>query len=737
MQSNPKMNRDFELASQYVCYTDSSIFLTGKAGTGKTTFLKHIAATCTKKMAIVAPTGVAAINAGGTTIHSFFQLPFGSYISDYRTEWGGGAMEINNKNSLLKNLKLNQVKRQAIQEIELLIIDEVSMLRADLLDAIDTVMRYVRNKEHLPFGGVQILFIGDLYQLPPVVNREEWQVLSAYYASPFFFDATVLRNYPILNIELKKVYRQQDEQFIGLLNAIRNNNITTKQLEALNNLYQPFYESNGFITLTSHNAKADAINKNELELLSGKTFSYEAKLTGEFNEKNVPVDKNIILKEGAQVMFVKNDKGDNRRYYNGKIGKIAQLLPDKIIVTIDNSQDIELELETWKNIQYKYNHTKDEIEEEELGSFSQFPIRLAWAITIHKSQGLTFEKAIIDAGASFAAGQVYVALSRLKSIQGLVLATKIGPEQIMTDERIVAYVNQFSDVTANEKALLFAQQQYAQNKLQESFDFSSIAEGLKKYYQSLEQSAIPEKAPAVQLWFDTVEQWNNLHEVAGKFQAALVQHFSKYKVDYTFIAERCKAAHQYFDSRIDQLIQQLQQHINNYSVKPRTKKYISNSKIELLNIIRKKQEINDIVIVSNALSNKEDLGTALNQIASEKNMLEKNLLPESTINTKKEVGNSKFTTLELHQQGHSIESIAHIRSMAVSTIEGHLIHFISTGEVDITKLVSNEKLSLILQLIKATNSTTASSLKEQLGESFSYGEIRAAIAYHSKLLAEG
>ena len=434
-QAFDTQNDIFAKAVAFVNQTQQPIFLTGKAGTGKTTFLKFIRENSYKKMAITAPTGVAAMNAGGTTLHALFWLPFGVFIEDYPLQWGESDQFIYNKHRLFSTIKLTKNRRAILQELELLVIDEVSMVRADTLDAIDVILKSVR-RDMRPFGGVQVLFIGDLYQLPPVVQDREWQVLRDYYSSVFFFDAKVFKQQPPVLIELQKIYRQQDSAFINILNKIRNNETTNSDLDELNTHYKPDFiapEGEQYITLTSHNRLADQINQEKLESLETKLHQIKSIIKDEFQNGLFPAEETLSLRVGAQVMFIKNDVGDERRYFNGKIGTVKdiQVEKHKIIVSFPNGEeDVEVKRETWENIRYSYNKGDDKIEEEVLGTFSQFPLRLAWAITIHKSQGLTFEKAIIDAGTSFAAGQVYVALSRLTGLEGLVLRSRVPSVRI-------------------------------------------------------------------------------------------------------------------------------------------------------------------------------------------------------------------------------------------------------------------------------------------------------------------
>src|SRR5690554_3692308 len=492
-------NKAFLQAASFVNHTDKSIFLTGNAGTGKTTFLKYISQNCPKKKAIVAPTGVAAINAGGSTIHSLFWLPFGTYIADYEMAWDAQEGGIYNKKRLLGNLRYRKERRTLIQELELLIIDEVSMLRADMLDAIDTILKSVR-RDARPFGGLQVLFIGDLYQLPPVVKHHEWTIMQNYYNSPFFFDAHVIKEAQPVQLELKTIYRQNDPTFINLLNSIRKNCCTKDQLSNLNSYYNPDFipsKEKPYITLCSHNIQADKINKERLGKLSSDSVFLKAAVDGNFSEASYPAEASLELKEGAQVMFIKNDKGEERRYYNGKIGVVKKVSKNEVIVRLpEGGPDIEVEREKWENIQYKFDQEKDKINEETLGTFSQFPLRLAWAVTIHKSQGLTFDRAIIDAGSSFAAGQVYVALSRVRTLKGLVLKSEIKPTNIFTNYD----VKSFSELIVKEseiKAVLErAQEKYLMNTLLNTFLWNKITERIKTFRDETDSKSIANKDQA-------------------------------------------------------------------------------------------------------------------------------------------------------------------------------------------------------------------------------------------------
>ena len=393
---------------RFINQTQRSVFLTGKAGTGKTTLLREIIATTHKNTVVVAPTGIAALNAGGVTIHSMFQLPFGGFIPDNSAPDFSESAKFETRATLRRHFKMSGLKKSVIRNMELLIIDEVSMLRADLLDAMDFMMQTVRKKNN-PFGGVQVLFIGDLLQLPPVIRDDEWRILKNYYQGKFFFHSQVAQQNPPLYIELDKIFRQTDDAFISVLNNLRNNKISNEDIAALNQYVQPNFDlkaNKGYITLTTHNTKADAMNTDALDSLEGKEWLYSPEIIGDFPDKIYPVEAQLRLKEGAQIMFVKNDLSFDKKYFNGKMGIIKSLSAKEILVHFsEENKTIEVEKYEWQNIRYKVNNTTKEIEEEVLGTFVHYPIKLAWAITIHKSQGLTFDKAALDVSQVFLPGQ--------------------------------------------------------------------------------------------------------------------------------------------------------------------------------------------------------------------------------------------------------------------------------------------------------------------------------------------
>ena len=744
MNSN---NKIFELAASFVRQTNRHVFLTGKAGTGKTTFLKYIQQHCGKKMAVVAPTGVAAINAGGVTIHSFFQLPLGTFIFNYRPDWGESESQIFNKNQLLGKLRLQQDKRILLKELELLVIDEVSMVRADVLDAIDTVLRSVRRCQHLPFGGVQVLFIGDLFQLPPVVRQQEQFLLNQVYKSPFFFDAMVIGDCDLVYVELKKIYRQHDDVFINILNNIRNCNVQQEDMELLHRHYKPNFNSSPsdeLITLTSHNYQADTINKQELEKLSSKTFLIEAEIEKDFPENAYPAEKTLRLKEGAQIMFIRNDKNEIRRYYNGKIGTVERISQDgkEIFVRFkDEPELLTLEKETWKNIRYKYNPEDDNINEETLGTFTQYPIRLAWAVTIHKSQGLTFDKAIVDAGRSFAPGQVYVALSRLRSLEGLILRSRIGYDAIKTDARVLDFSKNEMNDGLLEQLLLQSQKKFLVDSLLQVFNMEKVDDYINTHIQNTRFNALPEGTEAEQFINQLASTIFSLQETAQKFQTQLQRHLQQNYEEVQQFHDRVKAAATWFDKNINELlIQPLQEHLSRMRVKQRTKQYVKATTALLHTIKYQNARIKQAAVVTEAWANHADWQQLMDGITimnAPKIPADDSLaIKGDDITSTSTKGMTKHISFEMFQEGKSIETIAAERGLTMGTIVGHLLDWVEKGEIDIHVFVKEEKLPVILEVIQQNIEATSSQIKSLLGEDYSYPEIKATLSYWRFLVSK-
>lgn len=519
-------NEMFRIAVELVTQSSRNIFLTGKAGTGKTTFLRHIRENCAKQIAVVAPTGVAAINAGGVTIHSFFQLPLNAFVPEQVHGMDDIAV---NPHTLISRQRMNSEKIKVLQNLELLVIDEVSMVRADTMDAIDTVLRHARHRPADSFGGVQVLFIGDMFQLSPVVREDTWSTLSRFYSSPYFFDSRVIQEVSPVYIEFNKIYRQSEERFINVLNQVRNNELDEEGATILNERFIPGFRrsrEDGYIVLTTHNETVKEVNSRELAQSPGELFAFEAEIDNDFPENSYPGEEILYLKKGAQVMFIKNDPDKNKRYFNGKIGIVTRFEKDKIFVKCpEDSEEIEVKREKWQNIRYNINKANRQLEEEVLGSFSQFPLRLAWAITIHKSQGLTFEKAIIDAGKAFAPGQVYVALSRCTSLDGLVLQSRVNPQSLMNDPRIVEFSRSSFSSHRLQQELIMARRNYQESQLHAAFDFrielNSLRE-LGRYLRENDKSFISGSESYVQRLSEKLSQ---LQETALKFQAWLTGQF--------------------------------------------------------------------------------------------------------------------------------------------------------------------------------------------------------------------
>ncbi len=748
-----------QLASQYINATAHPVFLTGRAGTGKTTFLKEIVEQTHKKTIVAAPTGIAAINAGGITLHSLFQLPFGSFLpSENISGRLPVSSELNTPRSLIRSRKFSDAKRKLLREVELLIIDEVSMLRADLLDAIDTVLRHIRRKHYEPFGGLQVLFIGDLLQLPPVIKNDEWELLKDHYPSLFFFHAKVLQKQPPLYIELDHIYRQSDPHFINLLNGLRDNSITTQQRQMLNERVNRSFSpasTEGYVFLTTHNYKADQINQKALRKLSNQSFTFEAKITGNFPDNLFPLDHTLELKQGAQVMFIKNDHSGERKFFNGKIGVIDKLSNKNITVRFnDDSPSVELERHTWENKKFKLNAETNEIAEELIGTFSHFPIKLAWAITVHKSQGLTFEKAVIDVANAFAPGQIYVALSRLTGLDGLILSEPIPAYLPPQEKCLQEFSDRRSDVESLTNQLESASLKYVQQQLIKAFDFYDLNDTLLKHTQTYDKEVGRSQKQSFKQWAVTLNSdFTTTRNVADRFISQLKT--SLRTNDLSHIHKRVNAAIGYFAPPLKSFSKRIFDHILSLNELTGVKKYIRElrelegafyAKLQMLHKMEAlvKAMIENKVLTRSNIKNRK-LEEERDQMISEevKKIMDKDKnskAPTATKTKKKAIYDkhpgdtpgektpSAIISGQLYKEGIGIEEIALARSLAISTIESHLAKCVEHDFIDVGKLVDAKKQKQVLEAAKAAGTRRLGEIMALLGDEFSYLDIKATLA---------
>ena len=706
-----QVNRELNLAWEIVEETGANLFLTGRAGTGKTTFLKRLREETGKRLVVLAPTGVAAINASGTTLHSFFQLPFAPFVP------GKGFLS-----SDKKFLNMSRLKKRLIASLSLLVIDEISMVRPDTLDAIDSILRRLRHS-HAPFGGVQLLLIGDIRQLPPVVKDEEWQQLSQYYPTPYFFESHALKRAGFLAVELTTVYRQSDKVFLDILNSIRDGKADHHTLSVLNSRLNPGFDPadrEGYIRLTTHNRNAASINENRLSAIDSPEFSFHAEVEGEFPESAFPAEKVLRLKKGAQVMFIKNDTGTNRRFYNGMIGMVTELSDKKICVCPHHGgETIEVERMEWENTRFLVDASDGKVAQETIGVFLQYPLQLAWAITIHKSQGLTFDRAIIDAMHSFAPGQTYVALSRCRSLEGLVLESPVPPSAVITDHTVNDFVDFYENNAPGAESIERLKNDYAFMLLSELFDFEAI----KRSYEAFLRYALeylvppfPRLEPKLLAWKKEIDE--NLLSVAIRFlQSYHTQSITdELAAPESHLKDRIKKGCAYFLNillDLESFLSSMPRDIDNMGYAQR----LNNTFSELTDIIKTKTGLlSRLSKTSFSIQNFIE-AKALSTLELEEGGKIQPPRPKKKDNPKpqkekKPKGYSTFETLRLFKEGKSISRIAEERELKPGTIEGHLAELINLGRLSLDEVADDSTLSEVRNIVSKNPGATLSRLLE-------------------------
>ena len=657
----------YELAYEYVQHTNRCIFLTGKAGTGKTTFLRRLKQECPKQMTVVAPTGVAAINAEGVTIHSLFQLPPQLFLPTPEA-----------RKQLFSEMQMRAQKQRVLRNLELLVIDEVSMVRSDLLDTIDAVLRHIKHQPNHPFGGVQVLVIGDLFQLSPVAREEEWRVLQDYYRGPYFFQAHVFQQLNPVYIELDHVFRQSNIDFVEILNQVRNNTLTSQSLQMLNTRYLPEFKADEqneyYIVLSTHNRKVDAINQREMDALGGKVYCYSATIKDTFPESMFPMDETLTLKLGARVMFTKNDSSSEKRYYNGKLGVVSHLTDKTITVTCEGEEPIDVHRETWENIRYTSDAGSEAVQPEVIGTFSHYPLRLAWAITIHKAQGLTFDRVVIDAADAFAAGQVYVALSRCRSLDGIVLLTPIPSHALTNAREVLEFTNQQQEIDTIRLQLPLAQREYLTILLCALYDFREL---MGRCYALAQMS---KKMNSVQNASDDyfpniIALLEELQGVGERFQQQVRQ--IVYLGDMERLQERLKASIPYFAPRLHEVLKT----ISNCPLRSNDKSDASTLKQALIDVYAAiartaylQAQVSRVPTVEGYLKARDSF------------RLQEPNITIYTAQRKLRSTGTAFQSMALLHQGYRLSEIAKMRDITLKTVIKHIKPFIEDGVINLSDI---------------------------------------------------